>query len=315
MGFANNEYGIYAEIIPMMEKLKYYQKIAPKIYHLSTGLKKEIVMEDLSVLNYEMADRHKGLDLEHCLFVIKKLANFHASSVALYENDPKIMDLYDRGMFYRSNLSEQMFSVLIQDAINVWKNEPSLKKYYEKTTIDEVIKRTYKVRNRDSKLNVLNHGDFWVNNLLFHYDADERLDDVLFIDFQASVFASPFVDLHYFIVTSTSQEVKEKHIYDILRYYYDTLVENVKIFQVQTAMPNWNDFKKDFCDKAFIGITTSCIILPLVKAKNTKDASVENFVGNNEEGSFRRHCFTNTLYLNDIKFLLQFYDSLGVFNN
>ncbi|KAK4874378.1 hypothetical protein RN001_013738 [Aquatica leii] len=228
--------------------------------------------------------------------------------------DPKVMDPYDKGVFYRSNVSESIFSVIFEDTINVWKNEPSLQKYYEKTT-DEITKKIYEVRNRDSKLNVLNHGDFWCNNLLFHYDADERLDDVLFVDFQGSVFASPFVDLHYFIATSTSQEVKEKHIYDILRYYYDTLVENVKLFKVETAIPNWNDFEKDFRDKAFIGFITMCIALPVIKAKNIKNASVDNLIGSDEDGSFRRNCFTNTLYLNEIKFLLQFYDSLGVFNN
>lgn len=32
-----------------------------------------------------MADRHKGLDLEHCFMVLEKLAQMHASSAVLYE--------------------------------------------------------------------------------------------------------------------------------------------------------------------------------------------------------------------------------------
>ncbi|KAK4874377.1 hypothetical protein RN001_013737 [Aquatica leii] len=314
MGFFACEFGIYGEILPMMEKLKCKKKVAPQLYHLSTDLKNSFIIEDLAELNYKMANRQEGLNLTHCLFVIKKLAYFHASSLAIYEKNPKIMDQYNKGLFHRTNMSENVFSITCQELQNSCKAEPSLRKYYEKIT-EDMIEKVFDSAKRDLTFNVLNHGDFWCNNFMFHYDADGRLDDVLFIDFQGSVFASPFLDLHYFIVSSTNLEVKENHIYDVLHHYYETFVETAKILEIRTAIPNWNDFKKDFCDKAFIGLVSICVVLPIVKAEKMENASFANYMENGEEGSFRHHCFNNSAYINTIKWLLPFYDGLGAFKS
>ncbi|KAK4874385.1 hypothetical protein RN001_013745 [Aquatica leii] len=314
MGLFSCEFGIYCDILPMIEKLEHKEKVASKTYYASKESKNIIVMEDLSPLNYKMADRQEGLNLEHCLLAIKKIAYFHVSSLALYEKNPKIMDYYNKGMLPKSQSFEKYFSVAFQGTLNVCKTEPSLQKYYQKISKD-IKDKLYTSTQRDSKLNVLNHGDFWCNNLMFQYNSDGSLKDVLFVDFQVSFFASPFYDLHYFIATSTNQEVKEKHINDILRHYYDAFVNNVKMLKIKTNVPDWTDFEKEFCDKAYMGFLAMCIGLPVIKANKTKDASVTNFIENGEEGSFRYHCFSNSNYINTIKFLMPYYDDLGVFDS
>ena len=52
-----------------------------------------LIIEDLAPLGYRMADRHSGLDIEHCLLAIRGLAKFHASSVKLFENVRKIFGI------------------------------------------------------------------------------------------------------------------------------------------------------------------------------------------------------------------------------
>lgn len=44
-----------------------------------------LVMEDLAPLGFRMADRHAGLDLDHCMLAIQRIAKYHAASVALCE--------------------------------------------------------------------------------------------------------------------------------------------------------------------------------------------------------------------------------------
>lgn len=43
------------------------------------------MLEDLSALGYKMTDRKKGMNVEHCLVVLKKIAKMHASSAVLFE--------------------------------------------------------------------------------------------------------------------------------------------------------------------------------------------------------------------------------------
>lgn len=44
------------------------------------------MFEDLSSSGFKMADRQTGLDLEHCLAMLRKLAELHATSAVLFQN-------------------------------------------------------------------------------------------------------------------------------------------------------------------------------------------------------------------------------------
>jgi hypothetical protein len=80
------------------------------------------VLEDLCAEGFKMAERRQGLDLAHCLLVMRLLARFHAASVVLHDQDPESMSIYEQsffsepiireglrnffsGMYYRSQMS------------------------------------------------------------------------------------------------------------------------------------------------------------------------------------------------------------------
>jgi aminoglycoside phosphotransferase (APT) family kinase protein len=69
----------------------------------------------------------------------------------------------------------------------------------------EMVRRT--VRRRESGFNVLIHGDLWVNNILLRGQASAAQ----LVDFQMTHFTSPVLDIHYFVTTSATLEVRINH--------------------------------------------------------------------------------------------------------
>ena len=79
----NTELKTFADVLPRIEKLVGFP-LAPQVFSGRTNTN-FIVMEDLARRGFTVQDRRKGLSLVHTLLVIKKMALFHAGSVALAE--------------------------------------------------------------------------------------------------------------------------------------------------------------------------------------------------------------------------------------
>jgi hypothetical protein len=63
-------------------------------------------MEDLGARGFKMAERRQGLDLSHCLLVMRMLARFHAASVVLQDRDPETMSLYYKNFYSEPGVRE-----------------------------------------------------------------------------------------------------------------------------------------------------------------------------------------------------------------
>lgn len=68
------------ELLPFSENS---EQLSAKCIHYEKGEKQIIVFEDLSAMKFKMHSRKQGLDLEHCLLVVEKLACLHATSLIL----------------------------------------------------------------------------------------------------------------------------------------------------------------------------------------------------------------------------------------
>lgn len=95
---------------------------------------------------------------------------------------------------------------------------------------------------------VLSHGDAWLNNMMLRSD-----EDALLLDFQGPCWATPALDLHYFIVSSVRDDVKVIHFDDMIQFYYDELTESLKKLKYDEAIPTFEEFKVDLDEKGSMG--------------------------------------------------------------
>lgn len=64
------------------------------------------------------------------------------------------------------------------------------------------------VLNENETWNVLGHGDFWINNLMFQKDATGKVQKVKFVDLQGIRYANPLIDVLQFLYSSTEKEIE-----------------------------------------------------------------------------------------------------------
>ena len=183
------------------------------------------VTEDLTLQGFTTCT---GFDLEHAECAVREFARFHAASLLRPESEIEdrypgvmyeslflkmpggvdgILESFDKGM-------RELFGEFFQD-LDEASIDRTLSLAYE--TIVEYVKPSKRYRN------VILHGDPWGNNLLYRYDDKGRPLQTRLVDFQASRFAPPALELVEFLYLGSEPGFRRRHRDHLLRVYYDHL--------------------------------------------------------------------------------------------
>uniref|UniRef100_A0A1B6MJK0 CHK kinase-like domain-containing protein n=1 Tax=Graphocephala atropunctata TaxID=36148 RepID=A0A1B6MJK0_9HEMI len=219
-----------------------YNKVLPKLYELHSArltaksfpcpLHESLVLEDLHLRGYKMADRLVQLDFRHCQLFLKSLAKFHALSYAAHKTRPQLIEGVGKNLFYNEDLqgSDQklmrdMTVGLLRSMSNTVRTLDVSTHYAEKIEklADSSWERMVRILKPDGALSVLNHGDTWTNNILFKYNEAGEVMDVRLVDFQYAQYCSFSLDIIYFWWTSANEEVREHHQEKLFEDYCETL--------------------------------------------------------------------------------------------
>jgi hypothetical protein len=100
---------------------------------------------------------------------------------------------------------------------------------------------------------ILNHGDIWLNNMMFKSDENGNPLDVSMIDFQTPFWAGPGVDLFYFMLTSIADEIKVDHFDSLIEFYHDQLTTALKKLNYDQHIPTLAEIHTDLHDKSAFG--------------------------------------------------------------
>ena len=100
---------------------------------------------------------------------------------------------------------------------------------------------------------VLNHGDMWVNNFMLKNDFEGKPTDVKLIDYQMSFWASPAVDLIYFLISSIQDDIKVDQFDNLVAYYHSTLVDSLNKLKYDKEIPTLEELHADILEKGHFG--------------------------------------------------------------
>lgn len=249
MNLFPKERRMYASYLPKFEQL--YRDIvglevqfSPRCVHIEeTPERITLVMEDLKCKNFKNIDRLIGFDMPHVTAVVRKLAQFHAASAVYEERNGPYESLYYDSFFNETNRSQfhEIYSLrkdIFRKAMLEW-NLDDVEKYLSKfPEADEFYEENVRMNHVDpSEFNVLNHGDCWSNNIMFTYNQNNAVEEVIFVDFQISKWGSPAQDLWYLITNSVALEIKIKEFDHIIQIYHQHLLKCLQLLKYAKKIP------------------------------------------------------------------------------
>lgn len=103
------------------------------------------------------------------------------------------------------------------------------------------------------------------------------------VDFQLCVYSSPAIDLHYFLSTSTSDDVYDNHMESLLLEYIDTLTKLMKQLDCKTQPPTLEEIKKYMRDRAVYALIASISVLPIVTVDKSEAIDIDEMLVDNGE--------------------------------
>lgn len=115
-----------------------------------------------------------------------------------------------------------------------------------------------------NEFNALNHGDCWMNNLLFKMNSSGDLEDMVFVDFQNPKYGSPAMDLLYFIISSVQIDYKLSHFDFFIRHYQEALVKHLGILGFTGRKPSLRELHRTLIKYGGWVLFPTISVLPLV---------------------------------------------------
>lgn len=145
-----------------------------------------------------------------------------------------------------------MLNMLIQ-VVSKWSGyEPYVDKLTKlRSNLIENGKRAFDAKT--NQFNTLIHGDIWVNNTMYTYNAHNEPEKMMLVDFQFCCWTSPTIDLHYVMNTSLDEELRLHHQDELLQFYHSELSRMLTSLQYKKHIPTLHEFHVQFMENSFYG--------------------------------------------------------------
>lgn len=249
---------VYSKLIPAFEKLfadvGIEVQLAPKCFFIANDPTPLLVLEDLS--HFVMIDKSLLLDRNHVERVLEKLAKFHAASMVHKELNGDYDETFKLG--FNAMRVAPTFTPFIEAHLSFYiealRKLPNGEKYIEKVKSwggDFFPKMCASLAFDENSFNVLNHGDMWSNNFLFHYNSNGIVDDIKMLDYQMAFWGTVAQDLFMFMASSWNLDIKVKKFDVLIKFYFDELIGSLKVLSYKKTLPTFEQLERELRKRMF----------------------------------------------------------------
>lgn len=189
--FYAKEIHMYEVVLPIYKTLLPNESLHPEFF--GTDGKDALILEDMSKCGYRIVEGYKQMDLEHSAAALKLLAKFHALSVKVRESDAKILEPVGvESLFTDAILQSEEYcqfvhgrlEKVVRRAAPTYAEEHPQVLHFLKTNSNLPKQTKHELQSANSPFNVLNHGDYHTNNIMFAHDPTGQVTNAKCVDFQ-----------------------------------------------------------------------------------------------------------------------------------
>lgn len=153
-------------------------------------------------------------------------------------------------------------------------DEPEFKSFLDYIkTLEGKVQQTIKALRKAGRIEVLSHGDFWINNILVRSGDHEP---VILVDLQASDRTSPAVDVWSFIYTSLELSIMDDHVEELLQLYCQSFVDELTSLKLpRKEIPSQREVMEDLTSRELYGFLIANLYLPALLADSESIQDIE----------------------------------------
>lgn len=169
------------------------------------------------------------------------MANFHGTVIALKLKRPEIFEKRIKPLCIPFIFQEEKVYIACFNGLReLIESFPDYSSLAEKAT--NFLDR--KVPTPREPFSTITHCDLWVNNIMNKVEGDGKIQN-MFVDYQLFGHRSAVADVFFFLWTSVEEEILKNKFDYLLKYYHQSLINQLKEFSLDTSSFSYKKFEEE----------------------------------------------------------------------
>lgn len=268
------EIGMYSKTIPQFEKelrkVGDNTVLGAKALYWSLEPHKVIVLEDICPEGYTIV-RERMANMDETKIAFLKLSKWHAVSYKLFKEGDKDVTSYCESFWNKKDIESIPFVTsgignLIEklETLDEFQSfVPHLKKV-EKNLVKKCIASGKSLQNKSSEgIFALSHGDFHARNIMIKRNKNDKLEDVMLVDFQLCSFSPAILDLINGIYMLCDPQLRLNTFEELFYFYCSNFIETLEKMNFQGEIPTVADFYMEMYRHRHYEVLLLCNYVPM----------------------------------------------------